>query len=50
MPMDLKLGKMLTYLKGLLSIKSYDHIITLSCKIMWQIIFNIFINTISMQT
>ena len=32
MSMATKLGRMMNYLKGLLPIKSHDHIITLPCK------------------
>ena len=35
-PMVTKLGRMVTYIDGLLPIKPHDPLITWSCKIMWQ--------------
>ena len=35
-PMTTKLGKMITYLQGLLPIKSHEALIVWSCKITWQ--------------
>ena len=35
-PMVTKLGRMVTYLDGLLPIKSHDPLITCCCEIMWQ--------------
>ena len=34
--MTTKLGRMVTYLEGLLTIKSFSALITWSCKVMWQ--------------
>ena len=36
MPMATKYGKIMSYLECFLPIKAHDHIITWSCKIMWQ--------------
>ena len=34
--MTTKLSKMVTYLDGLLRLKSHDHLVTWSCEINWQ--------------